>query len=52
MKKEATAKEGAAKEVDVVLTPAMRRLRHELETHPVFAEIVHTEALQSFMEVH
>jgi hypothetical protein len=39
-------------EVDVVLTPAMRRLRHELETHPVFAEIAHVEALRSFMQVH
>ena len=39
-------------EVDVVLTPAMRRLRHELETHPVFAEIAHAEALRSFMQVH
>lgn len=52
MKKEVAAKEGAAKEGDVVLTPAMRRLRHELETHPVFAEIAHAEALQSFMQVH
>lgn len=47
MKKEVAAKEG-----DVVLTSAMRRLRHELETHPVFAEIAHTEALQCFMQVH
>ncbi len=39
-------------EVDVVLTPAMRRLRHELETHPVFVEIAHVEALRSFMQVH
>jgi hypothetical protein len=39
-------------EVDVVLTPAMRRLRHELEVHPVFAEIAHVEALRSFMQVH
>jgi hypothetical protein len=45
-------KEVAEKEGDVVLTSAMRRLRHELETHPVFAEIAHTEALQSFMQVH
>ncbi len=47
MKKEATAKQH-----DVVLTQAMRRLRHELEIHPVFAEIAHTEALRSFMQVH
>lgn len=46
------AVEVAVKEGDVVLTPAMRRLRHELETHPVFAEITHLEALQSFMQVH
>jgi Protein of unknown function (DUF3050) len=52
MKKEATAKEVPAKKDDVVLTPAMSRMRHELETHPVFAEIAHTEALQSFMQVH
>lgn len=62
MKKEATVNAGAVKTVkeeaaaeqadDVVLTPAMRRLRSELETHPVFAEIVHTEALRSFMQVH
>ncbi len=47
MKKEATAKQH-----DVVLTQAMRRLRHELEIHPVFAEIAHTEALRTFMQVH
>lgn len=67
MKKEATAQtaavdaadvgssevnEGEATSGEVVLTPAMRRLRHDLETHPVFNEIVHTEALQSFMQVH
>lgn len=57
MKKEADAqstggKAHAARHQDVVLTQAMRRLRHELETHPVFAEIVHVEALCSFMEVH
>ncbi len=45
-------KEAAAKQHDVVLTQAMRRLRHELEVHPVFAEIAHTEALRSFMQVH
>ncbi len=47
MKKEATAKQH-----DVVLTQAMRRLRHDLETHPVFGEIAHTEALRTFMQVH
>ena len=45
-------KEAAPKQHDAVLTPAMRRLRHELETHPVFAEIAHTEALRTFMQVH
>ncbi len=45
-------KEAAAKQHDVVLTQAMRRLRHELEIHPVFAEIAHTDALRSFMQVH
>lgn len=47
MKKEATAKQH-----DVVLTQAMHRLRHELETHPVFGEIAHAEALRTFMQVH
>lgn len=47
MKKEPSAKEG-----DVVLTPAMRRLRQELEIHPVFAEIANTNALRGFMQVH
>lgn len=45
-------KEAAEKQHDAVLTPVMRRLRHELETHPVFAEIAHTEALRTFMQVH
>lgn len=45
-------KESVAKKNDPVLTPAMRRLRRELETHAVFAEIVDTEALRSFMKVH
>lgn len=45
-------KEPAVKEGDAVLTPAMRRLRQELETHPVFAEIAHTDALRGFMQVH
>lgn len=45
-------KEAAAKQHDVVLTQAMRRLRHELEVHPVFAEIAHTDALRTFMQVH
>ena len=53
MKKEADAQQSGGKthaprQNDVVLTQAMRRLRHELETHPVFAEIVHVEALRSF----
>ena len=52
MKKEVDAKATAVKEDEVVLTAAMRRLRSDLETHPVFKEIVHTEALQSFMQVH
>lgn len=40
------------KEVDVVLTPSMRRVREELESHPVFAEIGDVNALRAFMEVH
>jgi len=40
------------KEVDVVLTPSMRRVREELERHPVFAEIGDVPALRAFMEVH
>lgn len=57
MKKEAVVNAEAAnseeiKQDDIVLTPVMRRLRSELETHPVFAEIAHTEALRSFMQVH
>jgi hypothetical protein len=52
MKKEEALKADGAKNEDVVLTSAMRRLRHELEKHPVFNEIVHTEALRSFMQVH
>lgn len=45
-------KEAAHNADDVVLTQPMRRLRHELETHAVFGEIVHTEALRTFMQVH
>jgi Protein of unknown function (DUF3050) len=57
MKKEADAQQSDgrahnARHNDVVLTQAMRRLRHDLETHPVFAEIVHVEALRTFMQVH
>jgi len=37
---------------DSVLTPALSRLRVELETHPVFAEIAHVHALRDFMQVH
>ena len=51
MKKETDATHQDAKQ-DAVLTPAMRRLRHELETHPVFAEIDGLEALRAFMQVH
>jgi len=51
MKKETDATHQDAKQ-DAVLTPAMRRLRHELETHPVFAEIDGVEALRAFMQVH
>jgi Protein of unknown function (DUF3050) len=40
------------KDVDLVPSAAMRRLRHELETHAVFNQIVHTKALQTFMQVH
>jgi Protein of unknown function (DUF3050) len=57
MKKEADVQSSGdkvhgARHNDVVLTQSMRRLRHELETHPVFAEIAHVEALRSFMQVH
>jgi Protein of unknown function (DUF3050) len=45
-------KESVAKKSDAVLTPAMRRLRRELETHAVFTEIVDTQALRTFMQVH
>ncbi|MCU0754330.1 MAG: DUF3050 domain-containing protein [Xanthomonadales bacterium] len=38
-------------EVDV-LTPNMRRIREELEGHPVFDEIVDLIALRDFMKVH
>jgi Protein of unknown function (DUF3050) len=40
------------KEVDAVLTPAMRRVRSGLERHPVFAEIRDMEALRGFMQIH
>lgn len=40
------------KEVDVVLTPGMRRTRESLETHCVFDEIADVEALRRFMQVH
>lgn len=39
-------------EVDVVLTPTILRLRNELETHPVFGELVDLPALREFMQVH
>ena len=45
-------KETAEGRQDPVLTPAMRRLRNELETHPVFAEIVDIQTLRGFMQVH
>lgn len=45
-------KEADATPQDTILTPAMRRVRHELETHPVFAEIDRIEALRAFMQVH
>ena len=45
-------KETAEGRQDPVLTPAVRRLRNELETHPVFEEIVDIEALRGFMQVH
>ena len=44
--------ETEAKAQDPVLTPAMRKLRRELETHPVFARIADIEALRGFMQVH
>lgn len=40
------------KEVDAVLTPAMRRTRAGLETHAVFAEIRDMGALRGFMQAH
>ena len=40
------------KEVDAVLTPAMRRVRAGLETHAVFAEIRDMDALRGFMQAH
>jgi hypothetical protein len=40
------------KDVDLVPSAAMRRLRQELETHAVFNQIVHVKALQTFMQVH
>lgn len=39
-------------EVDVVLTPTILRLRNELETHPVFGELVDLPTLREFMQVH
>lgn len=40
------------KEADVVLTPAMRRVRAGLEAHSVFAEIRDMGALRGFMQSH
>ncbi len=40
------------KEVDVVLTPGMRRIRESLESHRVFDEINDMHALRCFMQVH
>jgi Protein of unknown function (DUF3050) len=40
------------KEVDVVLTPGMRRIRESLESHRVFDEITDMHALRCFMQVH
>ncbi len=40
------------KEVDVVLTPSMRRIRESLEAHPVFDEINDIASLRAFMQVH
>lgn len=39
-------------DVDVLLTPSMRRVRAELERHPVFSEIGDATALRTFMKVH
>jgi hypothetical protein len=40
------------KQIPSVLTQSMLDLRQELETHPVFSEIAHMEALRTFMQVH